>query len=337
MRESRVAIAGFGNVGRAVAEMLLSRRERYRGLYGAEVRLVAVCGSQAGALDDAGLEGDQFDRLEPGKAGPDFIASCGADILVEAGPSDYRTGGPGLAYIRGALSAGRDAVVISKGALVHDGRALRKLARDSGAMLKISGATAAALPTIDLLEQCLLGCRVLEIEGILNATTNYLLDAMISRGIELDTALKEAQASGLAERDPRNDIEGWDTAFKLLILANFGLGLDLSIGDMSVHGIETVTKEQIDDWSGKGLVPKLVGSLKKQAGEFHVHVAVRAYPRTDPFALVTGKTKAIRIVTDAMGEILAIGGGAGPAATAAAALKDFEHILQSRLSRPVMQ
>ena len=77
-----------------------------------------------------------------------------------------------------------------------------------------------------------------------------------------------------------------------------------------------------------------MGTLKKQSGEFHVNVAVRAYPRTDPFALVTGKTKAIRIITDAMGEILAIGGGAGPAATAAAALKDFEHILQARSSRP---
>ena len=334
MHITRIAIAGFGNVGRAVASMLLSRRERYRTLYGADVRLVAVCGSRAGASDGAGLEADRFDSLEPGLFGPDFIGSSGADILVEAGPSDFRTGGPGLAYIRSALSAGRDAIVISKGALVYDGRALRDLARTSGATLKISGATAAALPTIDLIEHSLLGCQVLRAEGILNATTNYLLDAMTTRGVGLDEALREAQAAGVAERDARNDIEGWDTACKLLILANFGLGLDLSIQTMSVSGIETVTAVEIEAWRAGGLVPKLVGSLTMTEGVASASVAVRAYPQTDPFALVGGKTKAIRIVTDVMGEVLSIAGGAGPEATAAAALKDLEHILLARSQRP---
>ena len=330
MRITRVAIAGFGNVGRAVAAMLLSRRERYRSVYGADVRLVAACGSRAGASDEAGLEADRFDSLEPGKSGPDFIASSGADILIEAGPSNFRTGGPGLAYIRSALSAGRDAIVISKGALVYDGRALRDLAKTSGATLKISGATAAALPTIDLIEHSLLGCQVLQVEGILNATTNYLLDAMTMRGVGLDAALREAQASGLAEPDSRSDIEGWDTACKLLILANFGLGLDLSIENMSINGIETVTQVEIETWRAEGLVPKLVGSLTLQADGPSASVAVRTYPRTDPFALVSGKTKAIRITTDLMGEVFSIASGAGPAATAAAALKDFEHILLAR-------
>lgn len=334
MQISRVAIAGFGNVGRATATLLLSRRERYRRAYGIDMRLVAVCGSRAGAADEAGLEAHRFDELEPGKTGPDFIAASGADLLIEAGPSDFRTGGPGLAYIRSALSNGRDAVAISKGAPVYDGRGLRDLARTNGAALKISGATAAALPTIDLLEHSLLGCEVLKVEGILNATTNYLLHAMTTRGIGLDAALKEAQAGGFAERDPRNDVEGWDTACKLLILANFGLGADMSIDDISVQGIQAVTKAQVDAWGADGLVPKLVGSLMRQSGALQATVAVRAYPQNDAFALVTGKRKAIRVVTDVMGEIVAIGGGAEPAATAAAALKDLEHILHARSLRP---
>jgi len=333
MPVTRVAIAGFGNVGRAAATLLLSRRERLRRLYGTDVRLVAVCGSRAGALDEGGLETDRFDKLEAGKAGRDFIASSGADILIEAGPSDFRTGGPGLAYIRSALSRGCDCVVISKGALVYDGRGLRDLARTTGAALKISGATAAALPTIDLIENSLLGCEVLKVEGILNATTNYLLHAMTTRGIEFDAALKEARAGGFAERDPRNDIEGWDTACKLLILANFGLGADLTMKDISVQGITTVTKAQVDAWGADGLVPKLVGSLTRQGGAMQATVAVRAYPLSDPFALVTGKTKAIRFVTDVMGEILSMGGGAEPTATASAALKDLEYCLSLKSRR----
>lgn len=179
MRTVRVAIAGFGGVGRATASLLLSRRARYRQVYGVDIRLVAVCRSRAGLSDDRGLGEDQLGALEDGLSGPAFIEASGADLLIEAGPSDFRTGGPGLGYIRSALSAGRDTIVVSKGALVHSGIALRQLARRSAALLKLSGAAAAALPTIDLVDHSLKGCTVLKVEGILNATTNYLLDAMI--------------------------------------------------------------------------------------------------------------------------------------------------------------
>lgn len=326
----RVAIAGLGNVGRATAALLLARRPRYRDVYGTEVRLVAVCGSQAGRFDPDGIEPEGLERLEPGSSGPDFIAESGADVLIEAGPSDYRTGEPGLGYIDRALSTGRDVIAISKGALVLDGRRLRDLARVSGAMLKISGATAAALPTIDLLDYSLKGCTVLGIEGILNATTNYLLNAMMARGIGFETALQEAQAGGFAERDPRNDVEGWDTAAKLLILANFGLEADLSIDDFEVEGIQSVTQVQIAAWRDAGLVPRLVGHLRNDAGALRGSVGIRTYPLDDPFAHVSGKNKAIRVSTDSMGEVMAFGGGPEPGATAAAALKDFEHILAAR-------
>lgn len=329
----KIAIAGFGGVGRATASLLLTRRNRYRQVYGADVRLVAVCGSRSGLADAGGLEPESLGALEPGLSGPDFIEASGADILIEAGPSDFRTGGPGLAYLRSSLSAGRDAIVISKGALVHSGPELRALARSSGAMLKLSGAAAAALPTIDLLEHSLKGCAVLEIEGILNATTNYLLDAMMNQGLGFDEALGRAQAGGFAEADPRNDTEGWDTASKLLILANFGLDADLTIDDLVVEGIQSITDEHIATWRQHGRVPKLVGSLTRMDGTTQASVGVQTYPMTDPLAHVSGKNKAIRITTDAMGETIAIGSGTEPLATAAAALKDLEHILTAKMAR----
>lgn len=333
MQTLKVAIAGFGGVGRATADLLLSRRERYRQVYGVDVRLVAVCGSRAGLADANGLHANQLDALQAGLSGPGFVMASGAEVLIEAGPSDFRSGEPGLAYLRTALSAGQDCIVISKGALVHSGRQLRELAQASGAMLKLSGAAAAALPTLDLLDHSLAGCKVLAIEGILNATTNYLLDAMSTQGLGFDAALREAQAGGFAEADPRNDTEGWDTACKLLLLANFGLGADLTMDDLVVEGIQSVTAERIEAWREKGLVPKLVGSLTHADGAIHASVGIKIYPLSDPFAHVSGKSKAIRISSDAMGETLAIGCGVEPIATAAAALKDLEHILMARAAR----
>lgn len=333
MQTLKVAIAGFGGVGRATADLLLSRRERYCQVYGVDVRLVAVCGSRAGLADANGLQANQLDALQAGLSGPDFVMASGADVLIEAGPSDFRSGEPGLAYLRTALSAGQDCIVISKGALVHSGRQLRELAQASGAMLKLSGAAAAALPTLDLLNHSLAGCKVFAIEGILNATTNYLLDAMSTQGLGFDAALREAQAGGFAEADPRNDTEGWDTACKLLLLANFGLGADLTMDDLVVEGIQSVTAERIEAWREKGLVPKLVGSLTRADGAIRASVGIKIYPLSDPFAHVSGKNKAIRISSDAMGETLAIGCGVEPIATAAAALKDLEHILMARAAR----
>lgn len=333
MRVIRAAIAGFGGVGRATANLLLARRDRYRQVHDADIRLVAVCGSRSGLADPGGLETGRLDMLEPGLSGPEFIEASGADILIEAGPSDFRTGGPGLAYIRSALSAGRDTIVISKDALVHSGPELRAFARTSGAMLKLSGAAAAALPTIDLLEHSLKGCEVLEIEGILNATTNYLLDAMMDQNVGFEEALGRARAGGFAEADPRNDTEGWDTASKLILIANFGLDADLTMDDLVVAGIQSITEQHIAGWREQRLAPKLVGSLVRADGVTRAAVGVRLYPLTDPIAHVSGKNKAIRITTDAMGETIAIGSGTEPLATAAAALKDLEHILTARAAR----
>ncbi len=327
MKRINVAIAGFGGVGRAIAGLLLARRERYCSVFGVDIRLVAVCGSRAGNASRDGLEPHDFDALIDSLSGVDFILEARPDVLIEAGPSNFRTGAPGHAYIGAALDAGIHAIVISKGALVRDGQGVRERAARSGSLLKVSGATAAALPTIDLLEYNLRGCEFLHIEGILNATTNFLLTAMMEDGLSFAEALRKAQAGGFAERDPRNDTEGWDTACKLLILANFGLDANLTMDDLAVEGIQGITKAQIRTWKADGAVPKLVGTITREGSLIQASVGVKTLPASDVFAQVMGKNKAIRVRTDTMGEIVAIGGGAEPMATASAALKDLEHIL----------
>jgi homoserine dehydrogenase len=130
--------------------------------------------------------------------------------------------------------------------------------------------------------------------------------------------------------DPRNDTEGWDTASKLILIANFGLGADLTMDDLVVEGIGSIAAHDLKTWRKQRLVPKLVGRLLRTDGATRAAVGVRTYPATDPLAHVSGKNKAIRITTDAMGETIAIGSGTEPLATAAAALKDLEHILTAR-------
>lgn len=331
MQRWNIAISGFGAIGRTIAELLERRRDHYAQRYDADVRLIAVCGSRSGLYAPDGLQEPwAIDRrdLQAGMTGADFIERTHADVLIDAGPTDYQTGGAPYSYLRSALSNGMHAIAVSKGALIFDLAGLRAIAAANGVKLKFSGATAAALPTLDLIEHNLAGCRVLKIEGIFTATTNYVLSRMTD-GIALQHALSEAQQRGMAEPDPRFDMEGWDTACKIALIANASLGADIRLNDVQRQGIDHVTQSDIRAWKADGLVPKLIGEiLPGEAGPKAV-VALRTYARDHPFAQVGASMKAISIHSDDMGVVTALC-RTGPLETAAAALKDFEHILMKR-------
>ncbi|WP_373187379.1 homoserine dehydrogenase [Halopseudomonas sp.] len=327
MTRWNIAITGFGAIGKGVAQIIQERRQRYRELYDADVRIVGVCGSRAGLIDHNGLDwsSDAGLTLRPGETGPGFVQRAQADVLIEAGPTDFETGGPGYTYIKEALSQGTHAICISKGALVFDYAGLAELARANAVQLKISGATSAALPTIDLLQYNLAGCQILEVEGILTGTTNFVLDSMMS-GMGFADAVIEAQHLGYAEPDPRFDVEGWDTACKVNILANAAFGACLKLQDIPRDGIDQITPADIQRWKAEGKVPKLVGRIQNETGNVRASVELKTYPFDHPFARVDATMKAVRVATDVMGEITVMG-VTGPSATAAAALKDFEHLL----------
>lgn len=330
MKRWNLAITGFGRIGRSVAELVWQRQPHYRQRYGADVRLVAVCGSRAGCFEPAGLSREQVGTphaMQPGLTGEAFLARVGADVLIEAGPTEFETGGAALAYLRTALGMGMHAIVISKGALVVDHAGLAALAAAQGVQLKISGATSAALPTIDLLQYNLAGSRILQVEGILTATTNFVLSRLMD-GAALAAAVREAQDLGMAEPDPRFDLEGWDTACKIAILANAAFGAGIRLQDVARCGVDRVSAADTSAWREAGVVPKLVGRIVNGDSGVRASVELVGYPRDHPFALVGAGMKAIRVDTDAMGEVIAIG-RSGPLATAAAAMKDFEHLLMA--------
>jgi homoserine dehydrogenase len=336
VKDVNVIITGFGTVGREAARLLDERRERYRTRYGVEVRLVGVARSRTGCYDDQGLAAEVWEAFargelagDPACTGADFLTRTRPDVLIETGPSDYVTGGAGSVYMKTALAQGTHVIAVSKGALVADYPGLAALAKKTGAVLKISGATAAALPTVDLLEYNLAGCEAAVVEGILTGTANFVLSSMMEADIPYEEAIRRAQELGIAEPDPRFDVEGWDTACKLTIIANTAFGAGLRLDDVKRTGIAHLTRAQMDAWRQVGRVPKLVGSIRRTAEGVKAAVELRLYGRDHPFARVHGTTKAIRVETDAMGELLVIGGKSDPRAAAAAALKDLEHILQA--------
>ncbi len=324
----KVAIFGFGAVGRAIAELLLQRRGRYASLYGRDVRLVGVRRSRVQIVDRDGIDPASLDA-DAGWQPTDDGFYDAPDVLIEAGPSDPRTGGAGLAAAERMLARGRHVIAVSKGAVVFKGPALRALAAKTGARLEVSAAAGAALPALDLLRYSVAGCEILAVEGILNATSNHLLGTMMARDMSLGEALDEARATGTLEADPRSDIEGWDVASKLVILANFGLDATMTLDDVDVAGMQDVAASDIRDWRARGLVPKLLGSIQREGDALRAAVKLRALSPTDPMARADGSNKAVRITTDAMGEIFVSGCGPEPLATAAAALKDLEHILEA--------
>lgn len=330
MRRLDVAITGFGGIGQRVTELLLARRDRYRERYDFDVRIVGVCNSTSGLIDADGLQPDTLKdrtRYVSGLTGAPFIEDIPAQLLFEASPTDFRTGGAALRYIRTALSRRMHVVAISKGALAYDFPAISSEAARQKVALKVSGAAGSALPTIDLLQHNLAGCEVRSVSAIVTGTTNVILSAMMDDDCSFAAALAEAQRLGIAESDPTLDTDGWDTACKIAILANAAFGTALSVRDMPRQGISGVTLTQVREWRARGLMPRLVGHIESNNGTYQASVRIELCDSAHPFARVHGPNKAIRVSTDLMGDFTIVGGGSSPYGTAAAALKDLEHVL----------
>jgi homoserine dehydrogenase len=191
--------------------------------------------------------------------------------------------------------------------------------------LKFSGATAAALPTLDVALYSLAGTEISRIEGILNGTTNHIL-TRIMEGANYEVALKEAQSKGIAETDPSLDVSGWDTASKILIISNAVLKTDFSLDDMKIQGIESIPSKLLDQGREKDKGLKLLGRLWSKGGEYQLEVVLTVIDNSHPLFGVDGTNKGIVFFTDTMNSITVIGGKSDPIGTGAALLKDIVNI-----------
>ena len=338
MRRVDLVLAGLGNVGRAFVRLVWEKRAVCRDRYGIDLRLKAALNSKGGFLAGHDLDADGLADLPAAIPTPKqhpawhpwlrLRAALGEGepgVLVECMPTDLRTGEPGRAFMTEALGKGWHVATASKGALVLDFSALSTLARSSGVRLKYSGATAAALPTLDVGQVSLAGAAVHRIEGILTGVTNHILTRM-ENDIPFEAALKEAQALGIAEPDPALDIDGWDTACKILLISNAVLGTEFRLSDVRRQGIRNVTPDDLKKARIEGKAVKLLGRFVQEGTERRVEVSVTLIDASHPLYGVTGTNKAITYFTDTMGSITVAGGKSDPRGTAAALLKDILNI-----------
>jgi homoserine dehydrogenase len=347
MVRRRLIVCGFGNVGRAFAQLVADKDEYLKGRYGLGLELVALVDIGGAAI----AEGDSLPIIEllshvekggtletfpkvghVGVSAIQAIAKIDADVLIEATPANLATGEPGRAHIMAALDKGMDIVSANKAPLVLFYKEINELARARGSRIYMSAATAAALPTLDVGLVSLAGSKILSLEGILNGTTNYILTRMHREKCSYDDALRAAQEMGIAETDPSLDVEGWDTRNKLLLIANRLFEGNFAPEYVEVTGIARITLDDIEAAQKDGKVIKLLGVAELENDQVRLRVEPAALSREHPLAPIDYAEKAISYLTDTMGRITVTGGKSSPLGAAAALLKDL--INSSRLWRP---
>ncbi len=338
MRKVNIILVGYGNVGKAFLRLIQQKEEVCQEKYGLDLRVAAVVRRQKALiycqpqkpgrvlekLQD-NVEGKNSANWEENVSLEEIIDTFQPGVLVECTPTDSKTGGPGLQYIRLALDRDWNVVTANKGPLVMDFQGLMDKARQKNLSLKISGATAAALPTIDVALNSLAGSEILKFEGIVNGTTNFILTKM-GEGSNFSDALKEAQERGIAETDPSQDVDGWDTAYKVLLLTNAIFFTSKSLSDVKVQGITHINPAHIQESQKEGKKLKLLGRMSRRGEDFSLEVVLEAINKTHPLFYVDGTEKGITFETDTMSTITVIGGKSDPTGTAAALLKDLINI-----------
>ncbi len=341
MRSIPLVITGFGHVGRAFVSLLREKREDLERRYGLAFDILAVARAEGCFHDGGPLDVRRISRAgetwtdgnpcwRPGLAAAEILArQAPGGALVECTLSDLRTGEPGLSYLSAAFQAGWHAVAASKGALVVGLPALKELAAENRVSLKFSGATAAALPTLDVGIVSLAGARIEGIQGILNGTSNFILTRM-AEGLDYGLALKEAQDRGIAEPDPEHDVGGWDSACKILLITNACLDSAYVLKDVHVEGIAGLDADFVRAAGREGRAVKLLATAApgRQGGRWSLDVRPSLIEASSPLAHVNGTEKGITFLTDSMGSVTLTGGRSNPRGAAAALLKDLINIFR---------
>jgi len=332
----RIILVGFGVVGQSLARIFLQRRPELVRSYGFNPKLVAVVDKGGAAVNMRGLDLEEILSLKvkegtvaasrdgrPDLSALEVIESVEAEVMVEVTPTNIKDGEPGLSHIKSAFRTGKSVVTTNKGPLALALPALTELAEYNGVHLRFSGTVGAGTPVLDLAKKCLLGDRIISIRGVLNGTTNYILTEMEEKHISFHQALKDAQRLGYAEANPSMDVDGLDTACKIVIMANWIMGRKVTLKDVKIEGIRNVTREDLEEASRRGRTIRLLGFIDKD-----LKVAPTEISKGDPLA-VKGVLNAVTFTSEFTGEETIIGRGAGGMATASAVLRDLINIKEA--------
>lgn len=314
MNTIKVGLLGMGTVGTGVAKILINNQDNITKKVGKPVELAKVLVSNIKKTRAIKLpDGILTDRPEVILDDPEI------NIIVEV------MGGinPAKSYIIKALENDKHVVTANKDLIAIHGKELFEAAQNKHSDLFFEASVAGGIPIIRPLKECLAGNRLEQVMGIINGTTNYILTKMTQDGSEFSKALKEAQDLGYAEADPTADIEGYDAARKIAILASVAFGTRVTFSDVYVEGITKITAEDIQYAKDLGYVIKLLGIANNINGHIEVRVHPAFIPKHHPLASVNDVFNAIFVKGDAIGEAMFFGRGAGEMPTASAVVGDI--------------
>ncbi len=340
MKPTRLMLAGLGNVGRNFLQILRSQADLLRDRHGLRPIVVGVADSGGAAVDPAGLDldaliaqkaaGRSVARMvkvgRPGMGAIDIARTVAADVLLEATPVNLQHGQPGLDIVRVALERGIHCVLANKGPLAlafQDLAARSDWDRPGLPALRFSACVGGALPTINLGRRDLAGARILKVEAIVNGTCQGILRAM-EAGQDFAAAVAEMQRRGVAETDPSLDVDGWDQAVKLVIIANAVLRRPTVLSDLTVRGIRDVTADDLRKAAARGERIVLLGSATRDdpGADWRLTVEPTSLPMSHRLARMTGDEMGVVYYTDIAGVQHATSEEADAVPTAAAMLRD---------------
>jgi homoserine dehydrogenase len=322
-RPVKVALLGCGNVGSHVARLLLEAPDDLAARVGAPVQLMGI-GVRHPDAERPGIDPTLFTKDS------EALVRSGVDVVIEV------IGGiePAKSLLLAAFASGASVVTANKALLAAHGQELYAAAERAGVDIYFEAAVAGAIPIIRPLRESLVGDEITTVMGIVNGTTNFILDKMTTDHLSFSEALAQAQELGYAEADPTADVEGYDAAAKASILASLAFHTEIAGADVHREGITTITVEDIESARAQGFVIKLL-AVATLSGEQEDSVSVRVHPtmlpESHPLASVRGAYNAVFVESRNAGRLMFLGPGAGGSPTASAVMGDLVTIARNRV------
>ena len=314
----KLLLVGFGHVGRTLVEVLILERNKFPGLAGFSFSITGIATKNHGIILNPGkkdlhrlIYGNAELRISEQTTDAEVISEtirliheADYDVLVEMSPlSISGKGNPALVYVREALSRGKHVVSANKGPVAFAYEELHNLALKNRAFFLFEATVMDGAPVFNMMRETLKGCRIKQISGLLNSTTNFILSSL-ENGMTYESALSEARKKGFAENDPSHDLEGWDAAAKISTLANVFLNARLTPFDVSRDGISHISPETVRKSLSNGFCIRLVArAWMETSGHVKATVKPEEIDFRDSFSSVRGTGACLKIWTDMMDPI----------------------------------
>ena len=331
-----IGLIGFGGVGQALIRLLAKKKKYILKKYNIDIKVKYIVKSDGGIYKANGINLDEMlEFINKNKSIKEhilwkdnlsineIIKNNDIDTLVELTSTNIETGEPGLTHIKGALEGGLNVVTGNKGPIILKYKELKEIADKNSVELKVGCTTGGALPSINGGLYDVAGSEIEFIEGILNGTTNYILSKMSMEEVSYEEALIQAQKDGIAETNPSLDVLGYDTACKILILANVLMDANIKLEDIEVQGITGIKLETIKRARKENKKIKLIGRVYIEDNMVKAYVRPIEIKEDYPLYFVDYKNKGIYFKTDTLGYISIIGGASGTMNAAASILRDI--------------